>query len=51
MLADVPATLRLALDVTSEESVGACMAAVGEIDVLINNAAISEAGPLVSDGT
>jgi NAD(P)-dependent dehydrogenase (short-subunit alcohol dehydrogenase family) len=45
-LDDVPATLRLALDVTSDASVDACLAAAGEIDVLINNAAIAEAGPL-----
>ena len=42
----VPATLRLALDVTDDISVDACMAAAGEIDVLVNNAAIAEAGPL-----
>lgn len=45
-LVDVPATLRLPLDVTSPDSVGACIAAAGEVDVLINNAAIAEAGPL-----
>jgi len=36
----------LALDVTSDESVAACVAAAGEIDVLVNNAGISETGPL-----
>jgi NAD(P)-dependent dehydrogenase (short-subunit alcohol dehydrogenase family) len=46
LLEDVPATLRLALDVTSDTSVEACLAAAGELDVLINNAAIAEAGPL-----
>lgn len=46
LLDDVPASLRLALDVTSQSSVDACLAAAGEIDVLVNNAAIAEAGPL-----
>ena len=41
---DVAATL--ALDVTSDESVAACVAAAGDIDVLVNNAGISETGPL-----
>ena len=45
-LADVPAVARLELDVTDPASVDACLAAAGEIDVLINNAAIAEAGPL-----
>jgi len=45
-LGEVPALLRLPLDVTSEESVTACLAQAGEIDVLVNNAAISESGPL-----
>lgn len=46
MLGDGPATLRLALDVNSQESVDACIARAGDIDVLVNNAAISEAGPM-----
>lgn len=46
LLADVPASLRLALDVTNQDSVDSCVAAAGEIDVLVNNAAIAEAGPL-----
>ena len=37
---------RLALDVTSDESVAACVAAAGPVDVLVNNAGISETGPL-----
>ena len=45
-LDDVPATLRLPLDVTSDESVAACVAAAGDVDLLVNNAAIAEAGPL-----
>jgi citronellol/citronellal dehydrogenase len=39
LLADVPAALRLPLDVTDDESVRACMAEAGPIDVLVNNAA------------
>ena len=46
LLDDVPATLRLPLDVTDEDSVVACLAAAGDVDVLVNNAAISEGGPL-----
>lgn len=46
LLAAVPATLRLALDVTDDDSVAACLAAAGDIDVLVNNAAINAAGPL-----
>jgi NAD(P)-dependent dehydrogenase (short-subunit alcohol dehydrogenase family) len=46
LLAEVPATLRLPLDVTDDESVRACMAEAGPVDVLVNNAAIAEAGPM-----
>jgi NAD(P)-dependent dehydrogenase (short-subunit alcohol dehydrogenase family) len=45
-LTDVPAVARLELDVTDPASVEACLTAAGEIDVLVNNAAIAEAGPL-----
>jgi NAD(P)-dependent dehydrogenase (short-subunit alcohol dehydrogenase family) len=45
-LAEVPAALRLALDVTDQVSIDACMAEAGPIDVLVNNAAIAEAGPV-----
>ena len=45
-LAEVPAALRLPLDVTDEASVAACMREAGDIDVLVNNAAIAETGPL-----
>ncbi len=48
LLADVPAVERLALDVTDAASVAACIAAAGDVDVLVNNAAIAEAGPLES---
>jgi len=47
-LTDVPAVARLALDVTDPASVEACLAVAGDIDVLVNNAAIAEAGPLES---
>lgn len=46
LLDDVPAVLRLPLDVTDDASVAACLAEAGDIDVLVNNAAISESGPL-----
>lgn len=36
----------LELDVTSDESVAGCLAGAGEIDVLVNNAALAGAGPL-----
>lgn len=36
----------LALDVTDDASVAACVAAAGPIDALVNNAGISETGPL-----
>ena len=39
-------TLRLPLDVTSDRSVAAAVAAAGDIDVLVNNAGISETGPV-----
>jgi NAD(P)-dependent dehydrogenase (short-subunit alcohol dehydrogenase family) len=48
VLADLDVAQRLALDVTSDDSVAACVAASGEIDVLVNNAGISETGPLES---
>ena len=46
LLAEVPATLRLPLDVTDEASVRECVEQAGPVDVLVNNAAISEPGPL-----
>src|SRR4051794_33708463 len=46
LLGEVPATLRLPLDVTDEGSIRACTAEAGPIDVLVNNAAIEETGPL-----
>lgn len=46
VLADLDVAARLALDVTSDESVAACLAASGELDALVNNAGITETGPL-----
>jgi NAD(P)-dependent dehydrogenase (short-subunit alcohol dehydrogenase family) len=46
VLAGVTAARRLQLDVTDPDSVQRCVAAAGEIDLLVNNAAISESGPL-----
>jgi NAD(P)-dependent dehydrogenase (short-subunit alcohol dehydrogenase family) len=46
LLAEVPATVRLALDVTDDESVSACLDQAGPVDALVNNAAISEDGPM-----
>lgn len=46
-LAEVVAQ-RLALDVTDDASVAACVAAAGPIDVLVNNAGINETGPVES---
>src|SRR3954447_7292673 len=46
VLDDLEVAAKLALDVTSDESVADCVAAAGEIDVLVNNAGITETGPL-----
>src|SRR5438874_870512 len=46
VLDDLDVSMRLALDVTSDESVAAAVAAAGEIDVLVNNAGISVGGPV-----
>ena len=46
VLADLDVALRLPLDVTSDASVAACITAAGAIDALVNNAGISETGPL-----
>ena len=37
---------RLPLDVTDDASVAACVAAAGDIEVLVNNAGITETGPM-----
>lgn len=46
LLADLDVALRLELDVTDEASVDACLAAAGELDVIVNNAAIQGKAPL-----
>jgi NAD(P)-dependent dehydrogenase (short-subunit alcohol dehydrogenase family) len=43
---DLDVAQRLALDVTSDASVAAAIAATGEIDVLVNNAGIAMGGPI-----
>jgi short-subunit dehydrogenase len=44
-LAEVPAAQKLALDVTSDASVAAAVAAAGPVDVLVNNAGVGLWGP------
>ena len=46
VLEELDVAQRLPLDVTSDESVAECVAAAGDIDVLVNNAGISETGPM-----
>lgn len=46
VLADLDVADRLALDVTDPDSVAACFAAAGDLDAIVNNAAISESGPM-----
>ena len=46
MLADVPAALRLRLDVTDEESVREAVAQAGPIDVLVSNAGATVRAPM-----
>src|ERR1700710_563049 len=46
VLEDLDVKERLALDVTSDASVKAAVAAAGEIDVLVNNAGIGVGGPV-----
>lgn len=51
VLEGLDVALRLALDVTDEASVAACLdraRQAGDVEVLVNNAAISETGPLES---
>jgi NADP-dependent 3-hydroxy acid dehydrogenase YdfG len=47
-LDDLDVAQRLALDVNSDASVAAAVAAAGEIDVLVNNAGIGVGGPVES---
>src|SRR4051794_20989376 len=46
LLDDVPAALRLALDVTDEASIDAALVAAGDLDAVVNNAAVSGSGPM-----
>jgi NAD(P)-dependent dehydrogenase (short-subunit alcohol dehydrogenase family) len=46
VLEDLDVAQRLALDVTSDASVAAAVAAAGDIDVLVNNAGIGVGGPV-----
>lgn len=46
LLRDLEGVRVHALDVTSDESVAACLEAAGELDAIVNNAAIIGAGPL-----
>jgi NAD(P)-dependent dehydrogenase (short-subunit alcohol dehydrogenase family) len=46
LLTDVAASLRLTLDVTSDSSVAAAIAAAGPLDAIVNNAAVNPFGPL-----
>jgi NAD(P)-dependent dehydrogenase (short-subunit alcohol dehydrogenase family) len=46
LIEDLDVAERLALDVTDEASVSAALAAAGEIDAVVNNAALAGAGPL-----
>jgi len=48
VLDDLDVTARLALDVTSTESITSAVAAAGEVDVLVNNAGIGVGGPIES---
>src|ERR1700721_476367 len=45
-LADVPAALRLSLDVTDQASVDAAIARAGRVDVLVSNAGMTVRAPL-----
>src|SRR4051794_17931133 len=45
-LADLDVAERLALDVDSDDSVAAALAAAGEFDVLVNNAGFGVGGPV-----
>jgi NAD(P)-dependent dehydrogenase (short-subunit alcohol dehydrogenase family) len=46
VLADLDVAATLALDVTSDDSVAAAMAASGQVDALVNNAGIGMVGPV-----
>jgi NAD(P)-dependent dehydrogenase (short-subunit alcohol dehydrogenase family) len=46
LLATVPAAQHVVMDVTDEASIDAALAEAGELDAVVNNAAISGTGPL-----
>ena len=48
LLDDLDVALRLPLDVTDDDSVSRALAAAGEIDAVVNNAALNGKGPLES---
>ena len=48
LLADLDVPMRLALDVTDESSIRSALDAAGEIDGIVNNAAVTGKGPLES---
>jgi len=48
LLADLDVALRLPLDVTDEASVRTALAAAGDLDAVVNNAAVNGKGPLES---
>lgn len=46
VLDDLDVAQTLALDVTDDDSVAACVAAAGDLDAIVNNAALNVRGPL-----
>jgi NAD(P)-dependent dehydrogenase (short-subunit alcohol dehydrogenase family) len=46
LAASVPGVTAMVCDVTDEQAVAACFAAIGEVDVLVNNAGVAETAPL-----
>jgi len=46
LLETLPAVARLSLDVTSDESVRAALEKAGDLDAIVNNAAVTSRGPL-----
>jgi NAD(P)-dependent dehydrogenase (short-subunit alcohol dehydrogenase family) len=48
LLAELPAKYRLRLDVTDPESVAAALEQAGELDAVVNNAALTGEGPIES---
>jgi len=45
-IADLPAAEGLVLDLTSPESIDDAMSAAGQLDVVVNNAALTVSGPV-----